>query len=69
MNKEEFEKMRVSKLPSEMYVICGALVCGLVIWGSFEKGPDGLQWFFAGAFSMGIIMNLFRDKEIDKLSK
>lgn len=58
-----------SKLPQEFYVISGALVCGLIIWGALEKGPDGFQWFFAGAFSMGILMNIFRDKKIDKLSK
>lgn len=69
MNQKEFQKMKESKLPQEFYVICGALVCGLVIWGALTKGPDGFQWFFAGAFSMGILMNIFRDREIDRLSK
>lgn len=69
MNQKEFQKMKESKLPPEFYVISGALVCGLIIWGALEKGPDGFQWFFAGVFSMGILMNIFRDKKIDKLSK
>lgn len=69
MNKEEFEKMKGSKMPSETYVVVGAIICGLIIWATLTDGPDGFMWFFVGAFTMGIIMNLSRDKEIDKLSK
>lgn len=61
--------MKESKLPQEFYVIGGALICGLMIWGYLTKGSDGFQWFFAGVFSMGILMNIFRDREIDRLSK
>ena len=60
--------MEHTKLHPVFYTIGGAVTAGLLIWATYDTGPDGMQWFLAGVFFMGIVMNLFRDEEIDKYS-
>ena len=53
---------KYTPLSPAMYAFYGFLIAVLLCWAIVTHGPDGPLWFFAGAFTMGIIMNLANDK-------